>query len=476
MELQKEIGYIVKNQDYLLYIEGLSSIRINDLIRGPSGAAIVSGLEGNHIQALMLGSGKPKPGEIFERAPGLRIPLVSRLLSRTINPLGLPLDGKSAIPFGETVLDLETKATGINSREILSQQLYTGFTLVDTLLPIGKGERELIFGDARSGKSSFILDVIANQKDRGLICIYTAVGKSEIEVKRSATQIESSGAAPYTVIVAGTSSEPAPIIALAPSVAFAIAEEYRKGGQDVLLIIDDLGLHAKYLREIALLSQQIPGRESYPGNIFYEHSRLMERAGKFKKEYGGGGTITLLPVIETDLDNFTALIPTNLMSQTDGHLLFSASLAALGQYPSIGIARSVTRVGRQVQLTIQKLMSTKIRTLLANYQDLKTFSKFETELSEETQRMIKEAEIVTEFLKQEPTQNLSIKTQLTLLGLAFTSIFREKGVEFAKTNKQRVIQIIEDNLKDLEVTQFDNLDQFQLLLEKQAVTIESLCH
>lgn len=476
MQLQKEVGIVTKCQRYLLHLEGLPTARINDIIVSGNGQAIIASLEGHQVQALMLNNYFPKPGDVFSRREGgLKLGLGDFLLGRSINPLGVPLDGKEPVPTVGLPIDLESPAPPVNRRRLIGRQLFTGYSLVDILMPIGCGQRELLFGDARSGKGSFILDIIASQKNRNIVCLYTALGKSEIEIRRHSLYLEESGALPYTVIIAASSTEPTPLIALAPSVALTIAEYFHKKGRDVLLVIDDLGLHAKYLREIGLLERQIPGRESYPGNIFFEHAHLMERAGNFVNEKGETRHISLLPVIETELDNFTALIPTNLMSQTDGHLLFSSLLSSQGQYPSIDFSRSVTRVGRQVQDRLQKELSSKIRRLLSNYQEIKLFSKFESELSDQTKKLMKQAVLTLELIRQDPGKPLEIGVQTALLALAFTDFLDKKEPEWLRAKKAKMVEALINlpELKTLSSGNFANLEDLIKTLEEKSMIIEN---
>lgn len=449
--LKEEVGFTVSCQDYLFYLEGLPSAKINDILLSPTGKrAIVGNLYNEKVQGLMLETEKPVPGDIFKiDAAGIRIPLGQFLFGRTISPLGVPLDGKQVLPLDGPKLEIETAALGIEHRELITERLETGFALVDTLLPLGKGQRELILGDARSGKSAFIIDTIAAQKGKNVICIYAAIGKSEIETKRVGMIIDAVGANQYTIVVAATGSSPAPLIMICPEVALSIAEYFRKRGRDVLVILDDLGVHAKFLREIGLLGRMIPGRESYPGGIFYAHSHLMERAGKFNQA-AGSGTITLLPIIETDLENMTNLIPTNLMSQTDGHLLFSSSLSSQGQYPAIDWDRSVTRVGRQTLNALHKALSYKLRLVLAEYKELESLSRFEGELAAQTQTTIKQGQIITEFLRQENNDPIDTETQVILLSLIFSKFFDDKNLNFAKEKKKNLVEVIKKSrdLKD----------------------------
>ena len=443
---EKEVGYVVSTQDYIVILEGLPSARVyNIVVTKNGGRAIVNALEKDRVEALMLDSERPKPGDYFELSDsGLRLPFDVDLFGRAITPLGLPLDGKAGLPPGGQTLDLDIVAPGIDGRASVTEQFYTGITVVDTLLPIGKGQRELIMCEPRSGKEQFFLDVILSQKTQDRICIYAAIGRSELEVKRFTEDIQRIGADKYTIIIAATSNESAPMIQIAPSVASSLAEYYRNLGKHVLLILDDLATHAKYAREISLLAKRIPGRESYPPDIFYQHSSTVERAGNFNDHYHNG-SITLLPTVETSIENFTNLIPTNVMSMTDGHILFSANLLAQGIYPAIETDRSVTRVGRQTQTFIHKVLSDRVRSLLADYHELERYGRFGSELSGETQNKIKRGKVVEELLKQEPTVSLPPEIQILMLSLVFTGFFDIRDLEAVRETKNTMITTLKSN-------------------------------
>jgi len=474
----KEVGYVVSTQDYIVIVEGIPSARPYNIIRTKTGGrAIISAFEKDRVEALMLDSERPQPGDYFELSDvELRIPLNVDLLGRMINPLGTALDGKAGLPPGGEAIDLDIVAPGIDGRAAVTEQFYTGITVVDTLLPIGKGQRELIMCEPRSGKEQFFLDVILSQKNQNRICIYAAIGRSELEVKRFSEDIQTYGAAPYTVIIAATSSESAPMIQIAPSIAAALAENYRNQGKHVLLILDDLSTHAKYSREIALLANRIPGRESYPADIFYQHSSIVERAGNFNDHYGAG-SITLLPTIETTIENFTGLIPTNVMSMTDGHILFSANLRAQGIYPAIESARSVTRVGRQTQSFIHKVLSDRIRLLLAEYHELERYGRFGSELSAETQLKIRRGKVVEELLKQEPMTPISAEVQIVMLSLVFTGFFDKQDVEFVRTYKTIIITTIQSGMYKtlVEAAKKVKLDELITLLTNQLKPLQEAC-
>jgi F-type H+/Na+-transporting ATPase subunit alpha len=335
--------------------------------------------------------------------------------------------------------ELDRKAPNISMRKFITDQFITGITLIDTLIPIGKGQRELVLGDAHAGKTAFTIDLILNQKGNNVICIYASIGKPISQLKSFLEVLNSTGAISYSVVIAASSSEAAPLIYLTPQTAFTIAEYFQKTGRDVLLILDDIGSHAKIYREISLLSGKTPGRESYPGDIFYQHSHLFERAGYFKDE-NGGGSITAFPVLEVNLADFATFLPTNLVGMTDGHLLFNSNFRNQGKTPAIDISLSVTRVGKQTQKRLQNLLSGRIRELLAKASELETISKFSAELPFQTRLILKQKEILDELLNQENATRILVAEQTFLLGLAFTPLFLEKDADYIKKAKLAIIQ------------------------------------
>jgi len=475
-----EVGYVVANKDYLLNLEGLPTVRINDVIGGPNGAlALVTSVSEEKVEALLLNNKTIKPKDIFKiKEGGLTFPAGDSLLGRIFNPLAQPIDGKGyPRETKEVQIEIEQVATGIATREKINRQFITGMTVIDTLIPIGCGQRELIFGEPRSGKTSFIFDLILNQKNKGIICIYVSIGKSEIEIKRLVKNLELYETMPYSLIIAAFASDKAPLISLAPHVGFTVAEYFQMQGKDVVLILDDFSIHAKYLREIALLSQKVPGRESYPGDIFYQQAHLMERAGNFN-EQRGKGSITLFPVIETNIENFTNLIPTNVMASTDGHLFFSSTLSSQGQYPSVDIDRSVTRVGRQTQNLLSQTISDKIRSLIVEYQELKNYSRFGSDLSTNTQLVLKRGSIAIELLKQEPLEKIEASIQILLLSVLFTPLATDNEREFIVANKNKIIEGLKtgEDFKDI-IISLPKLDFNQLVskMNEKLAIINSLC-
>lgn len=446
----QEVGYVTSARDFLVHVDGFPSIRINDMVQSESGArGWVNSIKEDDIEVLMLDETNLLPKQLLKKVDSrLGIGVGDFLLGRAINPLGLPIDGKGMLSKNKIVQisELEQGAPGLESREFISEQFLTGITLIDSLIPLGKGQRELILGDAHSGKTGFLLDLLINQKNTGVICVVASIGKPAVAVRNLIDILHSNNALPYTVIVATSSSEPAPLIFLTPKAAFAIAEYFQRQGKDVLLILDDLGTHAKIYREISLLGNKAPGRESYPGDMFYQHAHLLERAGKFIKKFGGG-SITALPVIELNLNDFTTLIPTNVMSMTDGHLLFKASLRSQGQTPGIDISLSVSRVGRQTQDHVSNLLSTRLRQVISDAADLDTIAKFSSELPPQTQLTLRRRDQIMELLKQDPLTPTIKLNQLILLTLPFTSFFADKPKAFVEKYKRRITEAFAQNPK-----------------------------
>lgn len=482
MNLNQEVGYVVSSRDFLVYLDGLPSIKINDLVESEKGLrGWVNSLSEDKVEVLMLDEGQIAPKHQFKHLPDrLAVSAGDFLLGRAVNPLGMPIDGKGLLTQSKSasLLELERTAPPVESRQFISKQFLTGITLIDTLIPIGQGQRELVLGDAHSGKGGFVTDVVVNQKNTGVICVIALVGKPAVAVKSLIDTLKANQALDYTVVVATSSSDLAPLIFLTPKTAFTIAEYFQRKGKNVLLILDDLGAHAKIHREIALMGNKSPGKESYPGDIFYQHAHLLERAGNFLPEIGGG-SITALPLIELNLDDFTTLIPTNLMSMTDGHLLFKASLHSQGQTPAIDISLSVSRVGRQTQDQVANLLSTRVRQVLSAASELETISRFSTELPSQTQLMLRRRELILELLKQDPLTAIPKQIQLILLALPFTSYFQDKNRDFIDKNKSTITQAFLSHPQLLpitkSVTKLRSDEELIKLLENTSAILNKIC-
>jgi len=478
----EEAGFVAEAKEYLVTLEGLPSIRINDVIANDQGQrAMVMGLRDDRVEALLLDRSDVRVGErFFFRDHGIKFPLGDELLGRILNPVGDAIDGRGSITASESFFKLEIVAPGMNARNPIKRQFETGISVIDTLLPLSFGQRQLIIGPTGSGKTLFLEDIIVKQRASEIVCIYALIGKPLSYIQDVVHRISGAEGNPKTIIIAARSEEVAPMILISPSVAFSVAEHFASQGKDVLLVLDDLGTHAKYLREVALLSGRFPGRESYPGDIFYQHAHLMERAGQFNKMVGNG-SITLLPVLETSIEDLTNLIATNLMAATDGHLFFQPNLYARGYHPSVSVLRSVTRIGRKTQTQLYKELSMRILALLADYEKQQEFSRFGTQLSEGTRKLLTRGAHLEVLLQQEAfTQTFPLEIQAILLGLIYTPLFNDKETSFIENNKGAIIKVVStharfDELRKSARRGSISLNEFIKRLTKETVLIEEVC-
>ncbi|MDB5238004.1 MAG: hypothetical protein JWM46_274 [Candidatus Kaiserbacteria bacterium] len=477
----REIGFVTRAKRYVFFVEGLPSAKINDIIVDKDGnRALVQSLSDSYVMALALDPVYVRAGTryMLPREPYL-LALGDHLFGRVINSLGEPIDGGKSFPVGDIPLVLDADAPGIELRVPVKDQLYTGCTLVDTLLPIATGQRQLIFGGDHAGKSSFLIDVVRHQKAADFVSIYVLIGKSVSELGRVSREILTGKEGAKVMIIAALSDQLPSRIAIAPSVGFAIAEHFQKQGKDVLVILDDLDAHAKYLREIALLEERLPGRESYPGDLFYQQAHLMERSGTFVKEHGGG-SITTLPVVATEAQNFSSIIPTNLMSCTDGHLMFVPELQGQGIYPAINEERSVTRMGRQAQTLTQKQLSARVRLHLSKFRQQREYSQFSVQLKDDVRAALKLGEMLEYALRQNPGDTIPADAQVPLVALTLTPFLEEKEVEFFVTNKEKLRKAIEDDpdLQELRAGARAGmpLDAYLSLMGSKHDVFEKICH
>lgn len=480
-----EVGFVSSTRNYLLLLNGLPTVRINELVSNAEGVrGLVTGLRDNAVEVLLLDDAKIAPNDqFFKTGQQLSIGTGEHLLGRVIDPLGIPIDGKGKFSSSGTELKVDKVATGIKSRLFIKNQFETGITTVDSLIPIAKGQRELVIGSARSGKSSFLIDTIINQRkthengNKGIICVIGLIGKPLGEIRRIVDILTINKAMEYTCIVVASSSDPASLILVAPSSAFTIAEYFQAQARDVLLILDDMGLHAKYYREMSLLSNKPPGRESYPGDIFSLHSSLVERAGNFRPEYGGG-SITALPVIETSFTDFTAFIPTNLMAMTDGHLLFDADTYRRGIRPAINVSLSVSRVGRQTQTVVQKQLADKIKSTLAQAKRLETLSRFGSEVSEETQQTLNQGHQIELLLNQTSLTFIPKEIQIFALALIYTPFLAKKDITFLEKHKETIFKFLNKlDYKNIFIETSKMNDESQLItyMAKYQDQLEKAC-
>lgn len=410
------VGRVVQVGDGIALIHGLDKAMASELLIFSNDVyGMVQNLESDCVGAILLGeSSKVKEGDLVKCSGRiLEIPVGENFIGRVINPLGQPLDGLGAISTVKT-RPIEVKATGVMDRSSVNQPLQTGIKVLDALVPIGRGQRELIIGDRQTGKTSIAVDTILNQKDQNVICIYVAIGQKESTVSNVYETLKENDAMKYSIIVSASASNPAPMLYLAPYSGVTIAEYFMFQGKDVLIVYDDLSKHAVAYREMSLLLHRPPGREAYPGDVFYLHSRLLERAAKLNDSLGGG-SITALPIIETQAGDISAYIPTNVISITDGQIFLQADYFYRGIRPAINAGLSVSRVGGSAQTKAIKKVSGTLRLDLASYRELESFAQFGSDLDVSTKARLERGKRTQEILKQDLHKTLAMEEEVMIL-------------------------------------------------------------
>ena len=464
----EEIGKVMEVGDGILKISGLLNVQSQEVLTvesvGQNIKAVALNLEEDSVGALVLGDyGLIKSGDTVKRTKQLlSIPVGEQLLSRVVDPLGNPIDGKGPL-FSEKDKKqfnlLENGAPNVIERESVNQPLHTGIKAIDSMIPIGRGQRELIIGDRGTGKTAIALDMIINQgKDSNPsagsgqanppVCIYVAIGQKESKVAKIVETLKNNNAFSYTIVVSASASSPASFWYLAPFAGAAIGEYFRDKGKDAVVVYDDLSKHAWAYRQISLLLRRPPGREAYPGDVFYLHSRLLERAAKLSKEKGGG-SLTALPIIETQLGDVTAYIPTNVISITDGQIYLESDLFFQGMRPAVNVGLSVSRVGSSAQTKAMKKVAGKLRLELAQFRELQTFVQFASDVDETTKKRINKGRIVTEVLKQSDLNPMSFEKQVLVLYAVLNDYFDKYKPEEIQKIESKFIEYIENLHKDL---------------------------
>lgn len=401
-EYSKNLGTVVEVGDGIAIIYGLQDVILGELLEFKDDVfGMVMNLEEDSLSAVLLGeANKVKEGDTVKgTGKVMTVPVGEAMLGRVVDALGRPIDGKGEIKTS-TRYAIERKAPSIISRESVNSPLETGIKCIDALIPIGKGQRELIIGDRQSGKTAIAVDTIINQKGKNVICIYVAIGQKNSSVAAIYDKLNTFGAMDYSIILNASASELSPLLYIAPFAGMSMAEYFMEQGKDVLIVFDDLSKHAIAYRALSLLLKRSPGREAYPGDIFYLHSRLLERAAKLNKKLGGG-SITALPIIETLAGDISAYIPTNVISITDGQIFLSTDLFNAGQRPAVDVGLSVSRVGSNAQYRIMKQVSSSMKMEIANYNELASFAQFGSDIDKKTKDTIKHGEILCEALKQD---------------------------------------------------------------------------
>ena len=439
-----DTGTVIQVADGITRIHGLAKAMEGELLEFPNEIyGMVLNLEEDNVGAVLLGDHKNiNEGDIVKTTGRVvEVPVGDEMLGRVVNSLGQPIDGKGPIKTTKT-RPIERVASGVISRKSVDTPLQTGIKAIDSMVPIGRGQRELIIGDRQTGKTAIAIDTIINQKGQGVKCIYVAIGQKASTVAALVNKLEEFGAMDYTTVVASTASELAPLQYIAPYSGCAIGEEWMENGEDVLVIYDDLTKHAAAYRTLALLLKRPPGREAYPGDVFYLHSRLLERAARLSDKLGGG-SLTALPIIETQAGDVSAYIPTNVISITDGQIYLETEMFNSGFRPAINAGLSVSRVGGSAQIKAIKKIAAPIRTELAQYRELASFSQFGSELDADTKEKLAQGERIREMLKQPQYKPMPVEYQVIII--------------YAVT-KKFVIDIPVDKILDFEQGLFDFID------------------
>ena len=459
-------GTIIQIGDGIARVYGLDDCMRGELLEFPNNVyGMALNLEQDNVGCVLLGSEEGiKEGDIVKRTNKIvEVPVGEGILGRVVNPLGEEIDGKGPINYSGT-RPIEVPAPSIIDRSSVNEPLQTGIKAIDSMVPIGKGQRELIIGDRQTGKTAIAVDTILNQKGKDVICIYVAIGQKQSTVAHIVNTLEEMGALDYSIIVAGTASESAPLQYLAPYAGCSMGEYFMHKGKDVLIIYDDLSKHAVAYRTMSLLLRRPPGREAYPGDVFYIHSRLLERAAKLSKEHGGG-SLTALPIIETLAGDVTAYIPTNVISITDGQIFLESELFNTGQRPAVNAGISVSRVGGNAQIKAMKQVSGTLRLELAQYTELAAFAQFGSDLDSDSKRRLEKGKRILEVLKQEQYKPMDVEKQIVILYATLNDFlsdirvkdirrFEDEFLEFMDTHHRDVLkQIIDekqlsDNLKE----------------------------
>ena len=457
----ESVGYVLQVGDGIARVYGLDEVMAGELVSFQDETmGLALNLEPGNVGVVILGSDRNiKEGHQVRRTGRIaEVPVGTALLGRVVNPLGVPLDGKGPIA-SEKRRPLETVPPSVIERQPVKEPLQTGIKAIDAMIPIGRGQRELIIGDRQTGKTAILIDTIVNQKGTGVKCIYVAIGQKLSSVVALAKTLEEYGAMEYTTIVSASSDDPAPLQYLAPYAGCAIGEEYMHSGQHALVVYDDLSKHAVAYRELSLLLQRPPGREAYPGDVFYLHSRLLERAAKLRDDLGAG-SLTALPVIETQMGDVSAYIPTNVISITDGQIYLESDLFYAGVRPAVNVGLSVSRVGGNAQTKAMKQVAGQLRLALAQYRELAAFAQLSTDLDKSTKDQLTRGERMVEILKQNILQPIPFERQVAVI--------------FAG-NEGHLDDVPLDRLKDFEIQLLAFLDEhypdvFHNIREKKAIS------
>lgn len=445
-----DVGTVIQVGDGIARIHGLEGCMAGELIEFPGEVyGMALNLEEDNVGCVLLGSDKGiKEGDIVKKTDRIvEVPVGDVMVGRVVNALGQPIDGKG--PINATKFrPIERIAPGVITRKSVDQPLQTGIKAIDSMFPIGRGQRELIIGDRQTGKTAIAVDTIINQRDQDVICIYVAIGQKQSTVAQIVDVLEKEGAMDYTIVVSATASELAPLQYIAPYAGVSMGEEFMDNGKDVLIVYDDLSKHAIAYRAMSLLLRRPPGREAFPGDVFYLHSRLLERSARLDEEYGGG-SITALPIIETLAGDISAYIPTNVISITDGQIFLETDLFFAGQRPAINTGLSVSRVGGAAQIKAMKKVAGSLKLELAQYRDLAAFAQFGSELDKDTRERLAQGERIMEILKQPQYKPVRVEHQVIILYVALNKYLSDIPVEEISQFEREFLNFVDNNYPDI---------------------------
>ena len=445
-----DVGTVIQVADGIARIHGLENAMQGELLEFPGEVyGMVLNLEEDNVGAVLLGSQKNINEGDTVKTTGrvVEVPVGDAMLGRVVNALGQPIDGKGPINTSK-YRQIERVASGVISRKSVDTPLQTGIKAIDSMVPIGRGQRELIIGDRQTGKTAIAIDTIINQKGQGVKCIYVAIGQKASTVAALVNELESYGAMSYTTVVAATASELAPLQYIAPYSGCAIGEEWMENGEDVLVVYDDLSKHAAAYRTLSLLLKRAPGREAYPGDVFYLHSRLLERAARLSDKLGGG-SLTALPIIETQAGDVSAYIPTNVISITDGQIYLETEMFNSGFRPAVNAGLSVSRVGGAAQIKAMKKIAAPIRTELAQYRELAAFSQFGSELDADTKEKLAQGERIKEILKQPQYKPMPVQYQVIIIYVATNKYLLDIPVEDITRFEREFFEFLDTKYPDV---------------------------
>lgn len=440
----QETGNVISVSEGIVIISGLPNVGFDELLKFKNNIyGIAFNIDEEEIGVILLGDNTQiNAGDVVERTGRVMdIPVGNALIGRVINPLGEPEDEKGTIAFTERI-EIDRPAPAIMDRAAVDTPLQTGLKVIDALIPIGRGQRELILGDRQTGKTAIAIDTIINQKDKNVICIYCAIGQRSSSVAKVIANLQEKGAMEYSIVLVAEGNDTSGLQYIAPYAATSIGEYFMEQGRDVLIIYDDLTHHARAYRELSLLLRRPPGREAFPGDIFYIHSKLLERATHLSEKLGGG-SLTALPIIETEAQNISAYIPTNLISITDGQIYLSPKLFELGILPAVDVGKSVSRVGGKAQLSAYRSVTGNLKLAYAQFEELETFARFGTRLDDNTKKIIEHGKRIRICLKQNELQPLSVPEQIILLLSLTNNLFDNVPLEKIELAEKNLL-----NLKD----------------------------